>query len=814
MTVAADDATVAVARVLVVDDHPEVRAGVRALLATEPTVRIVGEAASGDEALGIALVLRPDLIVLDHEMPGSRGLDVLPKLKVILPQARIVMFTMSSGISREARRRGADAVVAKDDPTGLVAALRRSAATRAEAPPAAKPPGAGPLGRGAWSDVHWARTALVLGLALLYVASFFPLVRLFGDDATETAVLVVAAAGAVYGLRGGLVAAAIALAVNAVLIRLMGISVPGAALVGHIVIATAIGAGAGRLRDITVRAQTQARSLADSAAALEASDRRLLGLVEDAPVLLISVDAAGVIVDAVGTGFGEDSRLSPERMRGQEAATFYADNPLLLARLSRALSGEEFSERVEQYGYVYDVHFRPRHDRTGALVGTTAVLVNVSGRIRAEQRLERAALHDPITGLPNRLLVQDRLHQALRAARGTNAGVGVLMLGLNNFRAVNNTHGHAVGDVLLREVAERLRATVREVDTLAHFGGDEFAIVLADLATGGNIAVAEKVREALAEPFVVAEQRLDVSVSIGSACHPEDGDDPDTLLRKAGIAMYGAKRSRARHEVYRAELDEHSAPRMTLMTELRGALANGGLELHFQPVVTVPGGQLVLAEALIRWDHPERGRIMPLEFIPLAEETDLMQPLTDWVLAQAVGQARRWLDAGRHVPIAVNLSVRNLADEGLAARIRALLEAASVPANSLSVEITESVMMADAARSLRTTEQLRQIGIEIAIDDFGTGYSSLAYLGRLPISVVKIDRAFVGSMLSDESSHAIVAATIGLAHALGFKVVAEGVASQEILDRLVVLGCDRVQGFHIARPMPANDFLRWLEASA
>jgi diguanylate cyclase (GGDEF)-like protein len=558
-----------------------------------------------------------------------------------------------------------------------------------------------------------------------------------------------------------------------------------------------------------VTVEAQARSLVETSVALEVSDRRLLGLVEDAPVLLMYFDAAGVIVDALGAGFGDHPKFSPELMRGQQAATFYSDNPELLARLSRALAGEQVSERVERYGVIYDVHLRPRHDAAGELAGAMAVLVNVSQRVHAEQRLERAALHDLLTGLPNRLLLQDRVAQALRAARRIRGGVAVLVLGIDNFKSVNNTHGHSVGDVLLREVAGRLRGTIREVDTLARFGGDEFAIVLGDTPAGADVALAGKLRQALSGPFIVAEKHLDVSVSIGGACHPEDGDDPQTLLRKAEIAMYGAKRSRAGYESYRAELDEHQAGRMTLMTELREAIESGALELLYQPVISVPDGELVMAEALLRWHHPVRGQIPALEFIPMAEETDLMRPLTDWVLGQAVGQCRRWIDAGWRVPIAINLSVRNLADDTLADRIRSFLDTAAVPPSCLTAEITESVVMADAARSMLTMEQLRAVGIEIAIDDFGTGYSSLAYLGRLPISAVKIDRTFVGSMLSDRSSLAIVAATIGLAHALALKVVAEGVESEAVLDRLRILGSDRAQGYHIARPMPADALASW-----
>ena len=800
-----------VARVLIVDDSREVREGLRTLLATESSMRVIGEAVSGDEALGVALVLRPDLIVLDHEMPGTPGLDILPKLKVILPAAGVVMFTLSTSIAGKARLRGADAVIAKDDPAALVAALRALAARRAQPASSRQGRGAEAVREGGRWRAVLTRTVLVPGLALLYVALFFPLLGWFGAQTDDLVVLVVAAAGAAYGLRGGLAAAALAPVVNTVLDGLAG-GLAGAPSIPHALIGIVIGAAFGRLRDVGVQAQAQARLLADTSSALEASDRRLLGLVEDAPVLLVSIDSAGVIIDALGSGFGDQPKFAPELMRGQRVADFYADNPELLARVSRALSGEEVSERVERYGMIYDAHLRPRRDATGAIVGMTVVLVNVSGRVRAEQRLAQAALHDPLTGLPNRLLLQDRLEQALRAARRTGGGVAVLVLGLDAFKSVNNTYGHSVGDILLGEVAGRLRHTIREADTLARFSGDRFGIVLADVPEGGDVAVANKLRQVLTEPFIVAEQRLHVSVSVGGSCHPADGNDPQTLLRKAEVAMYAAKRSRSGFESYRAELDVHSADRMTLMTELREALQRGALELHFQPVVAVPGGQLAMVEALVRWPHPVRGQIPPLEFIPLAEETDLMRPLTDWVIAQAIGQCRRWSDAGWRVPVAVNLSVRNLVDDGLADRIRSLLEAAAVPPADLTVEITESVVMADAARSLETMQQLRKAGIEIAIDDFGTGYSSLAYLGRLPISAVKIDRTFVGSLLSDQSSLAIVGATVGLAHALGLKVVAEGVESQAVLDRLRVLGTDRAQGFYIASPMPASALMSWLAA--
>ena len=307
----------------------------------------------------------------------TRGLDVLPKLRVILPGVRVVMFTMSSGIASQARLLGADAVVSKDDLSGLVAALRRSAATRAEPRTPART-------RRAWAISGWRRMLILPALVLLYLASFFPLVAWFGDQTLDLAILLVAAAGALYGLRGGLIAAAVALPINAVLIRVGGLSVSVAGSPTRVLIAIAIGAAVGRLRDVTATADAQARSLADTSSALEASDRRLFGLLEQAPLLLASVDRGGVIVDALGEGFRQHPKFAPELMRGQQAAVFYADDPELLGRLSRALSGEEFSERVERYGFVYDAYLRPKRDAAGGIVGTTVVLINVSDQ-RSEQ---------------------------------------------------------------------------------------------------------------------------------------------------------------------------------------------------------------------------------------------------------------------------------------------------------------------------------------------------------------------------------------------------------------------------------------------
>ena len=366
---------------LIVDDHAAVRSGVRELVATEPALRVVGEAASAEEALGVALVLRPDLVVLDHEMPGQSGLEILPKLRVILPDVRIVMFTMTTGIARQARLAGAEQVIAKDDLNGLLAALRGAAADRAtqRRPAAAERHGSTDLAR-------LAPRLLAPALALVYALAFDRLVDAYGPQIADVAILIVAAAGATYGLRGGLIAAALALPLNIALFQLAGITSP-AVSVPRAAIAVAIGASFGLLRDVGLRARAQAQLLAETSAALEASDRRSHVLVEAARVLVAAIDTSGLIVDALGGGFGDDHTLAAERMRGQQAAVYFADDPNMLAQLGRAVAGEEFSAHVTAYGHVYDVHFRPRTDETGAFAGTTAVLVNVEPSRKATRLL-------------------------------------------------------------------------------------------------------------------------------------------------------------------------------------------------------------------------------------------------------------------------------------------------------------------------------------------------------------------------------------------------------------------------------------------
>ncbi len=435
-----------------------------------------------------------------------------------------------------------------------------------------------------------------------------------------------------------------------------------------------------------------------------------------------------------------------------------------------------------------------------------AVLVNArryTERRQFEEALRAAALHDGLTGLANRSLLADRATQALAAADRSGRPVAVLLLDLDRFKEINDTFGHGYGDTLLVSVAERLSTVLRGADTAARLGGDEFAILAVDLVDSADARrTAERIVDALHEPFSVHNVLLDVEASIGIALAGEHGNDIDTLLRCADIAMYAAKRAGSTIEEYDPALDEHTPQRLNLLGDLRRALdVDEQLSLHYQPKYALDDGTLVGVEALLRWEHPTRGPVSPAEFIPIAEGTSLIHALTTWVVAQAVAQAARWSDAGRPVQVAVNLSARCLLDQRLPKDVAALLEESALPAALLRLEITESAVIADPGRAITVLTQLRDLGVALSLDDFGTGYSSMSYLQRLPVDELKVDRSFVTHLRPGATETALVRAVVDLAHSLGLTVVAEGVETQATLDLLRTLGCDVAQGFHLGRPV-------------
>jgi len=424
---------------------------------------------------------------------------------------------------------------------------------------------------------------------------------------------------------------------------------------------------------------------------------------------------------------------------------------------------------------------------------------------------ERQALHDSLTGLPNRkLLIQDA-RSRIETADEFNLGVALFLLDLDRFKEINDTLGHPVGDALLQLVGERLAAVVRPEDTVARLGGDEFALLVTDVGHWENaVEVAERVRAALAEPFRHDGMSFEIEASIGIALHPDHGHDFETLLQRADVAMYVAKERGTGIEIYSSETDRHSTIRLGMLAELRNALENRELELHFQPKADLRTGDVVGVEALLRWRHPERGMVPPDEFIPLAEQTGLMRAITQFVVDTALTQLAEWWKSGLRVQAAVNVCARDLYDRDFADFLRERLDEHGVPPRALMIEVTESVLMADPARAATTLLSLADVGVGVSLDDFGTGYSSLVHLKRLPVSEVKIDRSFVLRMDVNEDDAAIVRSIIDLASALGLRVVAEGVETQESWDRLSVYGCDAAQGWYLAKAMPADMVTSWL----
>jgi diguanylate cyclase (GGDEF)-like protein len=431
---------------------------------------------------------------------------------------------------------------------------------------------------------------------------------------------------------------------------------------------------------------------------------------------------------------------------------------------------------------------------------------------RASRQLREQATRDPLTGLPNRTNLYQRMRRAARAARNGGELVGLLLIDLDRFKEVNDTLGHDQGDTLLREVSARLSETLRRGDTLARLGGDEFAVLLRDLPDRGAAAeLALRLLDALERPFQVGGVSVQLGASVGVALAPDHGTDVSTLVRRADVAMYDAKREHGRVRVYDAERDPNSPERLQRMSELRTAVAEGQLVLHYQPKIDVAAGEVTGVEALVRWQHPQLGLLPPIEFLPLAERTGMMGDLTRWVVDAALSQSRAWHEQGFEVPIAINLAAANILDAALPDAVAERLAHHGVPGERLTCELSEHTVMADPRRATEVLERLRALGVRLSLDDFGTGQSSLAYLKRLPLDEVKIDRAFVSGMVGDTSDALIVRSTIDLARDLGLEVVAEGVEGEDVLERLRALRCHEAQGFHLSRPLPPDALVDWLE---
>jgi diguanylate cyclase (GGDEF)-like protein/PAS domain S-box-containing protein len=510
-----------------------------------------------------------------------------------------------------------------------------------------------------------------------------------------------------------------------------------------------------------------------------------------------------------GYGAGEVLGRSPRFLSGAD----HDQKGLIDVRESMRL-GLEVETVVRNYrkdGSLFwnELSVAPVRDAVGRLTHFVGIVDDVTEHKRYEEQLEHQANFDPLTDLANRNLLADRLQQSLVYADRSQRLVAVLLLDLDRFKIVNESLGHGQGDLLLQRVAERLTECVRAADTVARLGGDEFVIALAEVAEVGDVGlVVKNFQNALARPFTIAGRELYVTASIGISLYPTDGQDGESLLRHADIAMYRAKEEgRNTFRFFSPEMNLRIMETLDLEADLRRALERDEFVLHYQPKVDLASGRITSCEALVRWQHPEKGMIPPGAFIPLAEETGLIVPLGDWVLHTACAQNRQWQQEGLPpISVATNLSARQFRETDLVETVQRTLRETGLEPQYLSLEVTESLIMKDPAGAATTMRRFKELGIELSLDDFGTGYSSLNYLRSFPVDCLKIDRSFITDVTTDPSAAAVATSIVAIAHSLGLHAVAEGVETQEQLDFLRHCGCDSLQGYYFSRPVPPEAF--------
>ena len=570
---------------------------------------------------------------------------------------------------------------------------------------------------------------------------------------------------------------------------------------------------------VTTRDTTERRR---AAAAVKDSEERFRAIFEQAAVgiAIETLDGCFLRVNdhlSKLLGYGRDELIGRSWMEVTHQNEIAADQKAM-ARLAGEPDYVYVTDKryLHQDGHVVWAHLTlaPIRDAHGEPAYLVATIEDVGPRKHAEERLRYLALHDALTGLPNRLLLEEHLGSALDLARRTGGGLALLVLNLNRFKEVNDTFGHQHGDSLLRQIADRLSGIPCRGAVVARLGGDEFAVLVPGATAAEAEQLARAIGAAIEAPLYVGEQALHIQVSVGIALFPDQASDASTLLRHADVAMRVAEHDHCLLTFYDPGLDQYRPERLVLVGELRAAIASGALELHYQPQVAVGSARVCGVEALVRWPHPEQGLIPPDRFITLAEQTGLIAPLTTWVLGEAVRQCRAWQDAGLVLAVSVNLSMWDLYDLALPDRIARLLLEQGIPATRLRLELTEGTLMADPERTVAVLDRLHVLGVGLAVDDFGSGYSSLAYLKRLPVDELKIDKGFVRHLATDAADAAIVASTVALGHALGLRVVAEGIEDEAAWDQLAAMGCDVAQGYYLARPLPAEKLTRWLEESS
>lgn len=548
------------------------------------------------------------------------------------------------------------------------------------------------------------------------------------------------------------------------------------------------------------------------------------------PIWVVGLDQQVLMNNRAAQGYlraGSPDSASGQESPGNPAGSFGSENNLCpLAEIRR--TGQPVTvihryQRVDGQWRIVELHASPFTSASGDLLGVIQVSRDITERTLAENqlrenesRLKHLAYHDALTGLPNRLLLHEHLLRAIAAARRSNDQVAILFCDLDRFKNINDSLGHAVGDQVLKEIASRIRQSLRECDVVSRLGGDEFAIILDQVKDVEHIAtVARKLLAVLPQPVLVENQEVRVTVSIGASVYPVDSDNVESLMKFADIAMYQAKEGgRDNFRFYTPGMDSRSHELLLLEIDLRKALEENQFTVHYQPQIDLKTGFLLGLEAMVRWEHPERGMVWPGDFIPLAEESGLILPLGRWILHEVCRQARNWLDQGLPpVRVAVNISGRQFLEPDFVDQVERILAEADLRPESIELEITESVMMGNVDKAMSTLADLHRRGVSLVIDDFGTGYSSLAYLKQFPISSLKIDRTFFQNIIHDPRDAALASAVLALAHSLGLKVIAEGVETKEQLAFLNAQGFDAAQGYLFACPLPPDELAGYLKDS-
>jgi diguanylate cyclase (GGDEF)-like protein len=506
--------------------------------------------------------------------------------------------------------------------------------------------------------------------------------------------------------------------------------------------------------------------------------------------------------------------LKPGQVVGQSLFEVYRDVHEIVEDTRRVLAGQSFACTRQIGSVAFELRYSPLRNEAGDIKGAIGVAIDVTERKQSEDRLALLANYDPVTGLPNRFLFGDRLTHAMHAADRQDKRVALLFVDLDNFKTINDSLGHAAGDQLLKQVAGRLGAVVRSTDTVSRLGGDEFTVILEDIVNDAEaVRVAAQILEQSVRPYAIGSREVYVTSSVGIAIYPQDGASVDVLLMNSDAAMYRAKENgRNGFEFFTDEINARAHQRLELGNELRGALTRGEFSLHYQPKVAIADGAVIGFEALLRWKNARLGAVSPAVFVPILEEIGLIVEVGEWVLREACRWAASLDVATGPLPgIAVNLSARQFRHPHLDRVVQSALADSGLPASRLDLEITESSLL-DLETNLQTMDRLKKLGVGLSIDDFGTGYSSLSYLKRFPVDRLKIDASFVRDVADDPDDAVIVVAIIGLAHHLQLRVIAEGVETEEQMAFLRRHGCDEVQGYLLARPMPAEAALDWLTA--